>query len=107
MALRHVLVSQVQLVIYFYKKAILYLLTLFEKPSFRRPDGEVVASVASMLSDEKASDKVLLSISSILHTYNVWSSGNEGKEEAIAAINYLEITLNETLIRGENPDKVR
>lgn len=59
-----------------------------------------------MLSDEKASNKVLLSISSILHTYNIWSTDNEGKEEAIAAINYLEITLNETLVRGENPDKV-
>lgn len=71
-----------------------------------RPDLDVINSVTPMLNEKTASNNVLLSISSVIHAYNVWASETDDKDTVIAAITSLEMVLNDTLTLNEDQDKV-
>lgn len=73
---------------------------------FSRPDQEVINSVTPMLYEKTVKNNVLLSISSIIHSYSVWANEIDDKEAVITAITSLETILNETLTMNDDHDRV-
>ncbi|XP_060856834.1 uncharacterized protein LOC132934536 [Metopolophium dirhodum] len=72
---------------------------------FDRPDDQVVTEISHLLHKENASSDILLSITSLIHTYCKLNPNCNENVELIQAIVYIEQKIKENILIKENRDK--
>jgi len=71
-----------------------------------RPDDQVVSEISHLLHKENASSDILLSVTSLIHTYCKLNPNCNENVELIQAIVYIEQKIKENIMIRENRDKV-
>jgi len=71
-----------------------------------RPDDQVVSEISHLLHKENASSNILLSITSLIHTYCKLNPNCNENVELIQAIVYIEQKIKENILIKENRDEV-
>lgn len=71
-----------------------------------RPDDQVISEISHLLHKENASSDILLSITSLIHTYCKLNPNCNENVELIQAIIYIEQKIKENILIKENRDEV-
>lgn len=73
---------------------------------FSRPDDQVVSEISHLLHKENASSDILLSITSLIHTYCKLNPNCKENIKLIQTIVYIEQKIKENILIKENRDAV-
>lgn len=103
MALRDVPIFQVSLLQH---RITDYVILRIQNHFSGRPDQEVIDSVTPLLLAENATNNMLLSISSVVHSFCSRVAQCSEHETIIPAVIFLEERLNQTVTEGGDVDKV-
>jgi len=71
-----------------------------------RPDDQVISEISHLLHKENASSDILLSITSLIHTYCKLNPNCNENVELIQAVVYIEQKIKENILIKENRDEV-
>lgn len=71
-----------------------------------RPDDQVVSEISHLLHKENASSDILLSVTSLIHTYCKLNPNCKENVGLIAAIVFIEQKIKENILIKENRDEV-